>query len=217
MKVLFMGLLAVTVARAHAQDIPSVIAGGISTVIRAVDLQIQRLQTKTMGLQEAQKVLENIMAATELDEIRDWVQQQKDLYGEYFAELAAVKAVIADYHRLKEAVARQEAILKLYQQGLGRFRQDVHFSGAELAHIEAVFAGLLSQSEQNLERLVRATAVGAFQMTDVERLTLIDGAADGIDANYRDLQNFSQQTQLLSLQRAQDENDYFTLLKLYGL
>jgi hypothetical protein len=203
--------------RLQAQNISSVISKGISTVIRAVDLQIQRFQTKTIGLQEAQRELENAMAATELDEIREWVERQRDLYGEYFQELLQAKTVVSDYHRLREAIARQEAILGVYQQGLVRFRQDRHFSAAELGHINSVFAAVLAESEENLERLAKAVGIGIFQMTDEQRLATIDLAADGMDKNYRDLEDFTQQAQLLSLQRAQDENDYLTLKKLYGL
>jgi hypothetical protein len=204
-------------SRASAQDIGSVISQGISRVIRAVDLQIQRIQTKTIGLQEAQKVVENVMSELELDDIRDWVERQRDLYAEYFQELWQVKAVISGYPVLREAIRRQEAIVSAYRQGLGRFRQDGHFSAAELAQIEGVFNGLLADSEKNLDQLSRSTEAFTLQMTDEERLAAINTASAGLDQDYRELQLFTQRTQLLSLQRAKDENDYSFLLKLYGL
>ncbi|HLZ86858.1 MAG TPA: hypothetical protein VKQ52_06460 [Puia sp.] len=200
-----------------AQDIGSIISAGIKTVIRAVDLSIQRVQTQTIVLQEAQKVVENAMSALELDDIRDWVERQKDLYGEYFQELGEVKSAISAYHRVKEAIQRQEALVAAYQQGLGRFRRDGHFSAAELTQMETVFAGILAESEKNLEQLGKAVGMLVFQMTDQERLAMVDAAADGIDRNYRDLSEFTQQSELLSLQRARDANDYSLLLKLYGL
>lgn len=209
--------LTLLAATSQAQDIPSIIKEGIKTVIRAIDLVIQRTQTKTIVLQEAQKTLENAMSSTLLDDIRDWVEQQKDLYGEYFQELADVKQVISDYHRVKEAIQQQEALVTAWQQSLRRFRADSHFSTAELAHIESVYAGILAESEQNLEQLLKATGILTFQMTDQQRLATIDQASDGIDRNFVDLQSFTRQNQLLSLQRARDENDYFIILKLYGL
>jgi len=200
-----------------AQDIPSIIREGIKTVIRAVDLGIQRVQTQTIVLQEAQKEVENVMSALELDDIRDWVEQQKDLYGEYFHELGQVKAVITGYHKVKEAIQRQEAIVAAYQQGLGRFRQDGHFSSAELAQMETVFSGILAESEKNVEQLGKAIGVLVWQMTDQERLAMVDEASAGIDRNYRDMIRFTEQNELLSLQRAKDADDYSFLLKLYGL
>src|SRR5882724_11632441 len=89
--------------KARAQDpVTSIIKEGIKKVIRAFDLQIQRIQTQTIWLQEAQKSLENAMQKLHLDEITGWVQKQKYLYGEYFDELWKVKTFIAYYNRVKE-------------------------------------------------------------------------------------------------------------------
>ncbi|GGB20104.1 hypothetical protein GCM10011511_49780 [Puia dinghuensis] len=200
---------------ASAQDIGGIISAGVTTVIRAVDLQIQRIQTRTIVLQEAQKAVENAMSALELDDIRNWVEQQKDLYAGYFQELWQVKTVISGYHRVSEAIRRQEAIVAAYRRGLGQFRQDAHFSAAELNEIEAVFDGILADSEKNLEQLTKAVAAFSLQATDQQRMAMIDAAADGMDHDYRDLQRYTQQNQLLSLQRAKDESDYSFILKLY--
>jgi transcriptional regulator len=46
-----------------------IIRQGIKKVIIAVDLKIQRLQNKTIWLQNAQKTIENAMSKLRLDEI----------------------------------------------------------------------------------------------------------------------------------------------------
>ena len=46
--------------------------------------------------------MENVLSQTKLTEISDWVQKQKDLYGDYFNELWQVKDAIEYYHRLKK-------------------------------------------------------------------------------------------------------------------
>jgi hypothetical protein len=38
-----------------------------------------------------------------------------------------------------------------------------------------------------------------------------------MDSNYNNLQQFNTQNQMLSLQRAQDENEVLTLKKYYGI
>ena len=66
----------------HAQiPILDIIKQGITKVIVAVDLKIQRLQNKTIWLQNAQKTLENSMSKLHLDEISDWVERQRNLYS----------------------------------------------------------------------------------------------------------------------------------------
>src|ERR1044071_1348289 len=83
---------------ARAQEpISEIIKAGIKKVIRAVDLKIQRLQNKTIWLQNAQKVIENTMSQLKLNEITDWVEKQRVLYKDYYDELWEVKNVISYY------------------------------------------------------------------------------------------------------------------------
>src|SRR4051794_21736271 len=94
---------------AGAQDaIAEVIKAGIKKAIKAVDLKIQRLQTKTIWLQNAQKVIENTMAKVHLEEITGWVEKQRILYADYYSELWKVKSMIAYYDRIKEISISQK-------------------------------------------------------------------------------------------------------------
>ena len=62
----------VPVQHTHAQiPISEIIKAAVKKVIKAVDLKIQRLQNKTIWLQNAQKVLENKMSKLKLTEISD--------------------------------------------------------------------------------------------------------------------------------------------------
>ena len=67
-----------------AIPIAKIIKEGVKKVIKAVDLMIQRLQNKTIWLQNAQKVIENQLSKLKLTEISDWVNKQKELYKDYF-------------------------------------------------------------------------------------------------------------------------------------
>jgi len=117
MKKVFMMMVIVVFATLHpaqqviAQDpITEIIKAGIKKVIKAVDLKIQRLQNKTIWLQNAQKVVENTMSELKLNEITDWVEKQRTLYRDYYDELWQVKNVISYYHRVKEITSKQGAI-----------------------------------------------------------------------------------------------------------
>ncbi|HEV2478073.1 MAG TPA: conjugal transfer protein TraI [Puia sp.] len=209
--------LVIMADRASAQPVVSIITEGITKVIRAVDLEIQRMQTKTIVLQEAQKELENAMSKLRLGEIQDWVEQQKDLYAGYFQELWQVKDVLSGYHRVSETIQREEQILAGCRQGVKVFQQSGHFNASELSLIASVYGGMLSESAKNLDVLLKAIQPYAFQITDQQRLAMIDEAAQNMDRTYRDMQVYTNENQLISLQRASDENDYNTLKKLYGL
>lgn len=217
MKAILITITVLLTTKTHAQDIISIITGVTDKVIRAVDLQVQRIQTRTILLQEAQKELENTMSALRLGQIQDWTEQLKDLYANYFQELWQVKDVLSTYHKVAEAVSREELILAGCRNATQLFTAQTHFSTAELQHIVSVYTGILTQSSQNLDGLTTAIQAYALQMTDQQRLADIDAAAAGIDRNYADMQRYTNENELIALQRASDENDYLTLKKMYGL
>src|SRR6187431_2092011 len=79
--------------------VAEIIKTAVIKVIKAVDLQIQRLQNETIWLQNAQKTLENAMSKLKLNEIRDWSERQRKQYDDYFQELWKVKIALTSYNR----------------------------------------------------------------------------------------------------------------------
>jgi hypothetical protein len=214
---LVIGLLILLPCSLPAQAIIGVIKGAVTKVIKAMDLEVQRIQTNTVFLQEAQKTLENAMSELDLSEIQGWVQAQKDLYGGYFQELWTVKTVLSYYHKVEEILQRQEQILASYKQAYGLFRQDPHFTTAELEHMGAVYTGILDESAKNLEQLKLVINSFSTQMSDVARMGVINKVQANMDRNFSDLSRFNNQNALLSIQRARDSNEIDLIRKLYGL
>ena len=201
-----------------AQDpITLIIKQAIKKVIIAVDLKIQRLQTKTIWLQNAQKVVENTMSKLKLDQITDWVQKQKDLYQDYFNELRKVKDVLSYYHRIKEITQQQIALVKEYHKAWNGVQQDGHFTTDEVHYIGQVYTGIIDASLKNLDQIALVINSFTTQMTDAKRMEIINRAADAMQINLNDLRSFNSQNILLSLQRSKDENDIAVVKKMYGL
>lgn len=204
--------------KAAAQfDITSIISAGVKKVINAVDLSIQRMQNETIWLQNAQKEIENILSQTKLGEITDWTQQQKDLYTGYFDELWKVKDAIAYYHRIKEITQKQLALTTEYKLAFSLFERDDHFTPGEIEYISKVYTGIINESLKNIDQLFLVVNSFTTQMSDEERMQIIDAAGDAIDKNYNDLQQFNNQNKMLSLQRSKDANELATVKALYGL
>src|SRR5665213_3152861 len=158
-----------------AQDpITLIIKQGIKKVIIAVDLKIQRLQTKTIWLQNAQKVVENTMSKLKLDQITDWVQKQKDLYQNYFNELWKVKDVLSYYHRIKEIIQQQIALVKEYHKAWNGVQQDGHFTKDEVLYIGQVYSGIIDASLKNLDQVALVINSFTTQMTDAKRMEIIN-------------------------------------------
>jgi predicted transcriptional regulator YheO len=215
--VAFVMLLAVAPSERTDAQMIEIIKEGIKKVIKAVDLQVQRLQTKTIWLQNAQKTIENTMSQLKLHEISDWVQRQKDLYQDYFDELWKVKTVITYYYRVREIIDKQKLLVSEYQRAYGLFRQDPHFTPDELDYMEKVYSGILNESLKNLDQVFTVINAFATQMDDAARLNIINQAADNIETNFSDLRAFNNQNVVISLQRAKQQNDVDVVKKLYGL
>ena len=203
---------------ASAQDpILDVIKAGIKKAIIAVDLKIQRLQTKTIWLQNAQKVIENAMSELKLGQITDWVQKQKDLYQDYFDELWKVKDVLSYYHRIKEITQQEVSLVKQYHSAWNGVRQDGHFTADELLYIGQVYTGILSESVKNLDQIALVINSFTTQMSDARRLDIINKAADVMQQNYDDLLQFNVQNIRVSMQRSKDEHDIAVVKQLYEI
>lgn len=203
---------------AKAQDpIAMIIKEGITKVIKAVDLKIQRLQTKTIWLQNAQKVIENTMSKMKLDEITQWVEKQRLLYKDYFEELQKVKLAVSYYHKVKEIAALQLEIAKAYKRSFDGIRLDPRFSPDEVTYMGRVYSGIIDESLKNLDGLYLVINSFTTQMSDEKRMEIIEGVKKAIQKNYDDLRSFSSQNVQLSLARAKDQNEISVIKNLYGL
>lgn len=189
----------------------------VTKVIKAIDLKVQRMQNQTIWLQNAQKAIENELSKLRLSEISGWSADQRQLFSTYYDELWKIKSTIAYYQRIKDVAARQIALVNNYHQAWNLLRQDRHFNTPELQQMTAVYTGILTASERNLDDVMNVISSGKTQMSDEQRLELINRAADRLDENYSDLTRFNTENQMLSLQKSKSLADTKTTKQLYGL
>jgi hypothetical protein len=194
-----------------------IIKAGIKKVIVAIDLKIQRIQNKTIWLQNAQKVLENKMSELKLNEIGNWVEKQRKLYADYFDELWKVKNTIATYQRVRDIIRRQVQLVTEYEKAYALSRRDKNFTTAEINYMYQVYSGILNESVKNLEQVQLVVSAFVTQMSDAKRMEIINTASDNIEQNISDLRQFNQENIRTSLQRAKEKNDIDAVKKLYGL
>lgn len=194
-----------------------IIGEAIKAAIMAIDLSVQKIQTQTIFLQDAQQELQNAMQATRLADITSWVQEQKGLYSAYYQELWQVKDVLMDYSIVKNMVDKEIRLVSEYKRAYSAVLQDPHFSAGEINHISAVYAGILNESVENIDQLSKLIGALVTQMDDGDRLQLINTVGARIDRNYAELEGFTQENILLSLQRSKEESDWEMVKILYGI
>ena len=193
------------------------VQAAIKKVIRAMDLAVQRLQNKTIWLQNAQKTLENAMSKLQLDQISDWTGKQKEQYAVYFDELRKVKEAISGYKKVKEIMQKQSQIVVEYKRAFNLFRQDKHFTAQEVDYMLKVYTGIVNESLKNIDLLLLVVNSLNTEMTDGKRIEIINTAANNIDVTLNDLREFNSQNVKLVLQRVTDEREINTVKALYGV
>lgn len=194
-----------------------IIKAGVKKVIVAVDLKIQRMQNKVIWLQNAQKTLENAMSEAKLTEIGGWVEKQRKLYNDYFNELWKVKATLSSYHRVRDIISNQVAMVNEYKQAWALFRQDKNFTADELEYMFSVYTGMMNESVKSLDHLFLVVTAFSTQMSDAKRIEIINDAANNIDKGFVDLREFNNQNKIIALQRASERGEIEYVKKLYGL
>ncbi|MBK1439801.1 conjugal transfer protein TraI [Parapedobacter sp. ISTM3] len=194
-----------------------IIKAAVVKVIKAVDLQIQRLQNRTIWLQNAQKQLENTMSRLKLREISDWTGKQRDQYEGYFNELWRVKNAIATYRAVRDIVERQLMLVEEYRRAWGLLQHDRNFTPRELEYMYNVYSGILEESLKNLDRLQLVAGSFRLQMSDGERLELIGEAGTQMENALGDLRRFNNRNFRISVSRSAGATEAQRLRKLYGL
>lgn len=211
-------LVTLSASEANARaDIYTIIKEMTKRAIKALDLKIQRLQNRTIGLQNAQKAIENKLSELRLKEIGSWVRKQRDLFKKFYDELWKVRKAIADYRRIKQIIQRQQQIVEEYKFTWHMVRLDKHFTKEELEFMYRVYTGIIDESIQNVETLILIINSYKLKISDAKRLEMINEVGDRIDQNYTDLQQFNNQNVMLSMNRAKDEADIEAVRRLYGL
>jgi hypothetical protein len=197
--------------------IAQIIKEAVKKVIKAVDLMIQRLQNKTIWLQNAQKVLENKLSELKLNEIAEWTEKYRKLYEEYYDELWKVKNILSTYQRVRQIIDRQVRVVDEYTKAWKLIQRDDHFTEGELDYIYKIYSGILRESVANLDQLLLVTNSFKTQMTDAQRLHIITEAGDQIEENLTDLLSFNSNIYQVSFSRARSQSEAERIKKLYGL
>jgi hypothetical protein len=205
------------IVTAPAVPILGLVKEALKKAIKAIDLRIQRLQNKTIWLQNTQKEIENTLSRLKLDEISGWVAKQRDLFKDYYDELMKVKSAITYYQRIREVTAKQVRLVEEYQRVWPLLRQDSHFTDEELDYMQKAYSGILAESFAGMDQIFMILESFTTQMSDAERLKLINAAADRIDGTYNDLMRFNSQNIMLSVQRAKTGRDIERIRLFYGL
>lgn len=199
---------------AQVLDIISLIT---DKVVKAIDLKVQELQNHTINLQIIQKQTENELSRQNLKEIGDWVEKQKDLYRDYYASLKQVKPLIAGGQNILRVVQQQKELSALYELASSKTKLDSRLTEKERTGTINQYTAILDESTKNLNRLQQTISSNSIQLSDADRIKLINQYANQLDGLLYKLQTMYSRNQQISLQRARDQDEINAIKQLYGL
>jgi hypothetical protein len=184
-----------------------VIRAGVKKVIKAVDLKIQRIQTKTIWLQNAQKEMENAMQFEKLTNITDWINRQRQLYQDYFDELWKVKKTIADLRSVGHIVNMEKQIIKTVGNIIEVSKRDKNISAEEIVSITHFLNGVIQSSSKLSDIFKFAATPSLIQTSDGKRLIIIHDTEKALEDLVTDISLFSDNIIALSLQRSNEARE----------
>jgi len=194
-----------------------VVKAAAKKIIKAIDLQVQRLQNKTIGLQNTQRAIENTLSRLKLNEIGDWVDKQREQYAKYYDELQKVRNIISYYRRVKYIIQRQIDLVDEYKRAFALFKRDKNFTPKEIEQMGIIYQGIFDESLKNIDELLLVVNAFSTKMSDAKRLELISAVGERLDRNFSHLLEFNRNNTLLSMQRAKGETETIGLKSMYGI
>lgn len=184
---------------------------------------------------EAQQLLLNVEKLAQMKKILQQLYDgYKILHGGYTAiknisegnfsiheifldDLLQVSPAVRNYKRVADIISYQIRIAKEYKSAFNQFRESHQFSPGEIDQLSKTYNRLFKASLQCLEELAMVITAGRLRMSDDERLRAIDKIYNEVIDQYSFLQEFNNQTAILSVQREKEKMDIDLMKKIYGL
>ncbi|GEM67153.1 hypothetical protein SMI01S_07590 [Sphingobacterium mizutaii NBRC 14946 = DSM 11724] len=149
--------------------------------------------------------------------IGDLKRGEFNLYDQFFASLKTVSPSVRRYARVAETIALERDIL-IQCAALKRFvEQNALLSKQELSYIDRVARSVRKASEGSFLGLLDLLEKGKMDLGDHERIKRLQQVHSDISAQHGFLKRFSQDIQLLVINRWRGNNDVDELLKLNDL
>jgi hypothetical protein len=138
---------------------------------------------------------------------------ENGLHGSYYTELKRVNPVVAKNSDVKEIIQWQADIIKISNN----WSRINGLNSGEIQYLGNVRQTLLNDCEQLINTLQNVVSDGKMEMSDADRLKLIQRLHSEMQANYRFAGGFSAQAKSYAAQRLQQQRDNQFLGKAYGI
>jgi hypothetical protein len=108
-------------------------------------------------------------------------------------------------------------MISQFSHKLNGYRGSAWLQPGEVSYINQVYTGLMNNGMELIAALTSLTTDETLSMTDGERISRIQQLNTEVKRQYRLVQTFTNQTDLLTVQRQQEGNDIGALKGIYGI
>lgn len=172
--------------------------------------EAQQLLLNVEKLAQFKKILKNMKDAYTIifkgyTAVKDLSQGNFTLHKTFLNGLMEVSPVVKKYKRIADIFKYQGRILKEYKGAWQQFRDDKQFNPTEIDYLGKVYTNLFNETLKSLEELAMVITSGKLRMSDDERLQAIDRIYASVVDQYSFLNEFNNNTAILSLQRKSEQ------------
>jgi hypothetical protein len=139
------------------------------------------------------------------------------LHSAFVSSLKAVSPAVGNMAEVAEIIGLEASMISQFSHKLSSWRQSAWLQPAEVSYIESVYTSVVNNGQELTMALLNLTTDGQLSMTDGERINRIQQMDKNMQQQYRMVQAFTNQTDLLAVQRQQEGNDIGTLKGMYGI
>ncbi len=184
--------------------------------------EIAQLLLNVEKLAQFEQILSDMKKGYEIlnggyNTIRDLSEGNFNLHKTFLDALMEVSPAVKNYKRVADIINYQLILVREYKSAFNRFKRDNNFNQQELAYLRKVYENLFDQSLNNLDELLLIVTANKLRMSDDERLAAIDRIYADMQDKLVFLRYFNNNTTILALQRAKEQNDVVTMSQIYGI
>jgi hypothetical protein len=174
--------------------------------------EVQQLLLNVEKLAQFKKILKNMKDAYKIifkgyTAVKDLSQGNFNLHKTFLDGLMGVSPAVKKYKRITDIFKYQLRITKEYKAAYNQFRDDKQFTVQEIEYVGKVYSNLFNETLKSLEELAMVITAGKLRMSDDERLQAIDKIYETVFDQYSFLNEFNNNTAVLSLQRKSEQTE----------
>lgn len=194
----------------------------MSFQLKAQSEEVQQLLLNIEKLSQFRKILKNMKDGYQIifkgyTAVKDISQGNFNLHKTFLDGLMQVSPAVKKYKRIADIISYQLRIAKEYKLAYNRFKEERQFTVEEVDYLGKVYGNLFNESLKSLDELSMVITSGKLRMSDDERLQAIDKIYLSVEEQYSFLKEFTNNSNLLSLQRKAEKAEIEMSRRLYGL